>query len=73
MINVFNFFNFFKSSPIIVYKNGGYGINFKNENVMREILSETKMMHNLAENEKKYEKNCNSEEKLEKNNSFYSL
>lgn len=42
-------FNFFKRSRVVVYNNGGYGLNFKNDAVIKSILNETKEMHKLAE------------------------
>lgn len=45
-------FNFFKRPRVVVYNNGGYGLNFKNDAVINSILNETKEMHKLAEEEK---------------------
>lgn len=45
-------FNLFKRPRVVVYNNGGYGLNFKNDAVIKSILNETKEMYKLAEEEK---------------------
>jgi hypothetical protein len=49
-------FNFFKRPRVVVYNNGGYGLNFKNDAVIKSILNETKEMHKLAEAEEEKNK-----------------
>ena len=46
-------------SPLVVYKNGGYGINFKNNSAVEDILNNTKSMYELAKQEQDKRVNTN--------------
>ena len=49
-------FNLFRRPRVVVYTNGGYGLNFKNDAVIKSILNETKEMYKLAEAEEEKNK-----------------
>jgi hypothetical protein len=39
-------------SPVIIYKNGGFGLNFHNAKLMLKIFEKTKAMKKLDDMEK---------------------
>lgn len=41
------------SSPVVVYRNGGFGLNFKNASLMLKIEEKTRKMKALDEAEKR--------------------
>lgn len=42
------------SDPVVIYKNGGYGLNFKNAQLMLKIDKRIKQMKALDDAEKKF-------------------
>lgn len=54
-------YSFSEKSPVISYKNGGFGFNYKNRKASENLLSNFKKAKKFSEDRKDLFENCNKD------------